>query len=73
MFSGIITTEALDERNQLCICKWNGRAASQRAVQGHLQSIGHVLNDFTVGQIELGIAYRSVDAKGFQNHRIVEG
>ena len=72
MLSGIIAGLLIDNADQLSICQGNGTAASERAVQGHLQCIGHVLNGFPVSNLESRVFSRHIDPESFRNDCIVE-
>ena len=62
-----------DKGQKLRIRQGHGLSASQRAVQRSLQRIGHILDGFPVGDIELGILGCQIQIKCSGNDGIVEG
>ena len=72
VLAGCITVLPVDKSDQLRICQRNSRSASKGSVQGHFQRICHVLNDFSVGQLELRVFCRHINAKRISNDGIVK-
>ena len=63
----------VDEGNQLLIRKRDGLAALQRAVKRHLQGVGHVLNGFTICDLELAVCRIGIHTECLIDHRVIKG
>ena len=61
-----------DKGQKLCIRQGHSLSAAERAVQRSFQRIGHILNGFTIGDIELRILGCQIQFKCTGNDGIVE-